>query len=329
MSTTPETAAPKEVLQNCAEIRFVYVIHGPKQFLGDDPLFQILADTDLILFEEVGGTPESRKDLEAEVNLILQNPGLLDREETIRRNQLLTNYQESYRFESQVVAHLAGSGKIIRYVDIDNESDAYALDQKTDNYRGQIEKLLLLGDLPKAIEIYHQLMDVLIQSYRLREETVSSQIPTLINETPCSHPKVVSVIQGLTHLETANIFSSDHPGATISIHQIVPFTPCSTRVLQKLRQGETVSETDHQRAFLADYLLIFAVAPEMDADTPIDEKALADLYRLVDKLSPDQVNAALSRFELHFKQKAKHFKHFAFGQAVNSLLADLKRWTGN
>lgn len=324
--TAKETVTSREGLQNCAEVRFIYVIHGPKNFPKDDPLFRVLADCNLLLVEEIGGTRESRQMLETKINLILQNPNSLAREEVFQRNKLLIAYQGSYRFENQVVTHLAGSGKIIRYIDVDNQSEAYTIDQKTDNYRGQIEKLLLLGNLTNAFEIYHQLVGLLVQSYQIREETVSSQISTLVNETACSHPKVVGVIQGLAHLETVNLFARNYPSPTISIHQIAPFTPHCIRVLQKLRRGEAVSEIDHQRAFLADYLLIYAVAPEMDNDTPMDEKALADLYALVDRLSPDQIEAALNRFNLLFKQKLKHYKNFTFSQTADSLFIDLKRW---
>lgn len=329
MSATPETASSKETLQNCAEVRFIYVIHGPKNFSADDPLLQVLSDCDLILLEELGGTTESRLQVETGVNLILQNPALLGTVDVGIRNRLLMVCRGSSQFESQLVSRLAGSGKILRYVDVDEQSEAHALDQEAETLRHKVGELLQDGNLTPAYATYRQLVDILARSYLLREETVVSQIPILINETPCPHPKVVGVIQGLAHLETAKLFAQDHPNTQTSLHQIAPFTPCSTRVIQKIRQGETISETDHQRAFLADYVLLYAAAPDINDDNPIDEAALASLYRLVDSLSPDQVSAALSRFELHFKQKAKHFKHFAFGQAVNSLLADLKRWTGN
>lgn len=329
MSTTPETAAPKEVLQNCAEVRFIYVIHGPKNFLDGDPLLQVLADCNLILLEELGDTAKGRLLVETGINLILQNPALLSQIDVGIRNRLLETCRNSLQFENQLVSHLAGTGKTLRYIDVDDQSEAYALDQEAETLRRKVGELLQSGDLTSAYAAYHRLVDIQARSHLLREETVASQIPVLINETPYPHPIIVAVIQGLAHLETANLFTRDHLDTPTSIRQIAPFTPLGTRILQKLRRGETVSETDHQRAFLADYLLIYAVAPDINDGDPIDEKALAALYSMVDRLTPDQVNAAPSRFGLHFKQMAKHFKHFAFGQAVNSLLADLKRWTGN
>lgn len=288
--------------ENLPPITFLYFRHKVE---NADKILEEVKDADLLLIEQVGGTPEERGEEEAFQNLIL-SPGFGRHQPERRIIEDLLSSDDDYFI---LLGRLAGSGKRIKFIDIPSTHPAFETFRKSQEVKFQVEQELG-KDIHKAYQTFHLATDLTIQSYKESEDYVLRQLSDLmadLKEREGGEIRKIAVVQGPAHTSVHHRFKKTFPEAQVGYKTEGPLlvhTPENILIRRGLLfPNQEIPEIEYQRTFLAieifypSYFLHFSIT-EQDSQR-VYEKALS----LAQKLSPQEVGEVFEDYEQKLKER--------------------------
>lgn len=323
--------AESEVKPTRPNLHFFFLAH---RYFGQcsEKLLPELVDRDIVFMETVNLQGDSRQRTEASINLILASPESLNPEETQLQAELIKVVSQSDNYVSRLAYHLAGTGKLFYFVDIDEGHPAFPMIEKSHELINQVIESLKEGNLPRAESLHQEYVATRATLHQIRETEVKNQITSIVSHLQQAGVTIrAAVIQGAIHQSTANIFTEN--GYDIETTVLSEQTLEGELWLKK-RLGLEPTNADYRRA-----LLVFILLENYDLESDFDAKVHQELALLVNRLSDNQIDLTMREFEQTYRQNLarltnrrrltpvdrKDFAPAVFSLTIGSLLRSINR----
>lgn len=185
------------------EVTFVFTSHDRRDA---GPAWPHISDADVILMEQVGGTPQTRSKHE-------QLLFMASREESWSKREDLVSMATRYRsFTEEICTWATEEKKEVRFVDVDDSWYGFSWKRKVDLLESIVKDEIDNADYLMAYDYFREKMFNLSVELFERDLVVANQVRQLIDQNIDRwHNKKIAVVQGTHHSPTFYLFRRDWP----------------------------------------------------------------------------------------------------------------------